>query len=93
MHEYFKSGIFNKDLDVSQKVDFCMLKKKCQNKFFQKKAQTAIEYMLLLAVVVSVVLVGLKPYLRRVEGAGNIYFNRTVRGIMGPPSPNLTWIE
>lgn len=66
-----------------------MLKKKNENKLDHKKAQTAVEYMLLLAVVVSVVLVGLKPYIRRVEGAGNVYFNRTVRGIVGPPPPNL----
>jgi len=48
-----------------------------------KKAQTAIEYMLLLAVVVGIVLVGFKTYLPRTQNSADLYFNRVIVGIIG----------
>ena len=52
----------------------------------EKKAQTAIEYLLLLMTVVTIVLVGFRTYLPRVRDASNVYYNRVVPGIMGTPS-------
>ena len=54
---------------------------------FSVKAQTAIEYLLLLAVVVIIVLIGLKVYLPRTEFASEIYFNRVGVGIVGKGHP------
>ncbi len=52
-----------------------------------QKAQMAIEYMLLLMVVVSIVLIGFPKYLPQTRNAANTYFNRMVVGIMGKPNP------
>ena len=52
-----------------------------------KNAQTAVEYLLLLAVVVSIVLVGLRTYLPRVYVASNEYFDKASKGIAGKPHP------
>lgn len=49
------------------------------------KAQTAVEYLLLLTTVVAIVLVGLKTYLPVIYEASNIYYNRVVPGIIGQP--------
>jgi len=58
-----------------------------KKKLIQKKAQTAIEYMLLLGVIVAIVLIGFKTYLPRTQDAANIYFNRVSVGILGEPNP------
>ena len=50
-----------------------------------KKAQTAVEYILLLTTVVAIVLIGFRAYLPEVNEASNIYFNRVVPGIVGEP--------
>ncbi|MBZ0167583.1 MAG: hypothetical protein K8I00_12325 [Candidatus Omnitrophica bacterium] len=39
-----------------------------------QKAQTAIEYLLLLATVVAIVLLALPSYIPRVSNAANVYF-------------------
>jgi len=52
----------------------------------QKKAQTAIEYLLLLTAVVAIVLIGFKQYLPRIQQTSNVYFNRVAVGIYGEPS-------
>ncbi len=49
--------------------------------------QTAIEYMLLLGVVVAAVLIGLRVSLPRTRVSAERYFNRTVIGILGAPNP------
>lgn len=49
----------------------------------QNKGQTAIEYMLLLAVTVGIILVALPNYLPRVGNAANIYFNKATAAILG----------
>jgi Flp pilus assembly pilin Flp len=51
------------------------------------QGQTAIEYMLLLAIVVAIVLIGFKKSLPRVHNAANLYFDRVAVGIMGDPPP------
>ena len=51
----------------------------------QKKAQTVIEYMLLLTTVVALVLIGLRAYFPTIREAANIYYNRVVPGILGDP--------
>ncbi|MCA9407380.1 MAG: hypothetical protein H6755_01960 [Candidatus Omnitrophica bacterium] len=55
----------------------------CQNKKKSKSAQSAIEYLLLLAVVVSIVLVGFNKYLPRTYNAAQVYFNRASVGVLG----------
>ena len=51
----------------------------------EKKAQTAIEYMLLLATVVAIVLLGFNKYFPLFHKASDIYFNRAGDGIYGKP--------
>jgi hypothetical protein len=51
----------------------------------KKSAQTAVEYMLLLAAVVAIVLIGFKYYLPEFTQTSNMYFNRVAEGIMGEP--------
>lgn len=51
-----------------------------------KKAQTAVEYMLLLAAVVSIVLIGFKSYLPSFQLTSNYYFNQVGTGVLGMPS-------
>ena len=51
----------------------------------ERKAQTAIEYMLLLAVVVTIVLVGFRTWLPQTHDAANVYFDRVSVGILGKP--------
>jgi len=52
-----------------------------------KKAQTAIEYMLLLAAVVAIVLVGFKNYLPSLQTTSDYYFNQVGIGVLGEPPP------
>jgi len=47
------------------------------------KAQTAIEYMLLLAVVVAIVLIGFRNWLPMTHAGANLYFNNVSQGILG----------
>ena len=63
-----------------------MLKMRNFSIFKKKKAQTAIEYILLLATVMAIVLIGLKTYLPTVMQASNVYYNRVAVGILGEPS-------
>ncbi|HBG61615.1 MAG TPA: hypothetical protein DDX37_07290, partial [Candidatus Omnitrophica bacterium] len=49
--------------------------------------QTATEYMLILAGVAAVTLIGFKTYLPRVTDLSGTYFNRTASGIVGKPNP------
>jgi len=50
------------------------------------KAQTAVEYMLLLAAVVSIVLIGFKTYLPSFQLTSNYYFNQVGIGVLGEPN-------
>jgi len=50
-----------------------------------KKAQTAVEYMLLLGAVVAIVLVGFKSYLPTFQLTSNYYFNQVGIGVLGDP--------
>ena len=52
-----------------------------------RKGQTAIEYMLLLGVVVALVLIAFRTSLPRMRVSANTYFNRAVIGILGKPNP------
>jgi len=52
-----------------------------------RKGQTAIEYMLLLGVVVALVLIAFRVSLPRMRVSANTYFNRAVIGILGKPNP------
>ena len=52
-----------------------------------KKAQTAIEYLLLLSIVAIVVFTGFRTVLSRSQKASGDYFNKAREGIVGPP-PN-----
>lgn len=51
-----------------------------------RKAQTAVEYMLLLGAVVSIVLIGFKVYLPSLQETSNYYFNQVGIGVLGEPS-------
>jgi len=59
-----------------------MLRKESRKE--RKDGQTAVEYMLLLAVVVAIVLMAFRTYLPRIYSSSGIYFNRVVVGIIGP---------
>ena len=50
------------------------------------KAQAAIEYMLLLAAVVSIVLVGFKNFLPSFQLTSNYYFNQVGIGVLDEPN-------
>lgn len=54
---------------------------------YGSQGQTAIEYMILLGVVVALVLIAFKTQLPRMEASANIYFNRAMLGIIGDPNP------
>ena len=56
------------------------------------QGQSAVEYMMLLAIVVVVVLVGFKSFMPRVGRAANTYFNTVSNGIMGKPV-NASFID
>ena len=57
----------------------------CMPKAKNDRGQSAIEYLMLLAAVVAIILVGFKDYLPRFYQASNIYFNRVGVGIYGDP--------
>jgi len=57
-----------------------MIRKSCD------KGQSAIEYLILLATVVAIVLVGFRNYMPRFREASNTYFNRAGSAIYGDAS-------
>lgn len=63
-----------------------MMKKKDIRRH-RENAQTAIEYMLLLGVVVAIVLIAMKVQLPQVKRYANEFFNRTGAGIVDRPNP------
>ncbi len=52
-------------------------------------AQTAIEYLLLFAIVATVVLIAFQNVLPRGYKAAGNYYNAVALGIMGPPPPDF----
>ncbi|MFA5059398.1 MAG: hypothetical protein WC676_02080 [Candidatus Omnitrophota bacterium] len=52
-----------------------------------QKAQTAIEYLLIFALVAVIVFVGFKTILPRTQQSANVFFNKVTDGIMGEPPP------
>ncbi len=51
--------------------------------------QHALEYVLLLAMVVAIVLFGFKKYVPQTRDASELYYNRVAVGILGePPDAN-----
>jgi len=62
------------------------------NRIRQKRrgGQTAIEYLLLLGVVVAIVMVGFRTFLPRTYDTSEKYFNKVLCGMMDePPSSNF----
>ena len=57
-----------------------------------RKGQTAIEYLLLLGIVVAVVLVGFRTFVPRTYSISEKYFNVVSCSIMGTP-PNGTFLD
>jgi Flp pilus assembly pilin Flp len=55
----------------------------------KKRGQSAIEYMVLLAVVAAVVLIGLRTWLGTINETSGNYFNEVSEGIMDAPPPDL----
>lgn len=51
--------------------------------------QTAFEYLLLLAIVLSIVLIGFNKYLPKTHSAANVFFDKTYNGIVGSPPGTL----
>ena len=51
----------------------------------RRKGQTAIEYMLLLTAVVSVVLIGFKYLFPKTTVSTELFYNRAATAIMGNP--------
>ncbi|MDP8212819.1 MAG: hypothetical protein P9X22_05970 [Candidatus Zapsychrus exili] len=64
--------------------------KKISIKCRENKAQAAVTYLILLAVVLAITLVGLNTYVNRTRSASNVYFDKTAEGIMGKPHPDAT---
>ncbi len=58
-----------------------------QVKRSSQKAQAAVEYMLLLAVVVSIVIVGFKKFMPRAYNSSETYYNNVSDGILGGINP------
>ena len=56
-------------------------------KILNPNGQAMVEYILLLAAVVAIVLVGFKTYLPRTYNASSVYFNKTQGAILGEPNP------
>ncbi len=50
------------------------------------RGQSAVEYLLLLGVVVAIVLVGFQKYVPKTYNAANTYFNAVSNNIMGAPN-------
>jgi len=59
---------------------------KKNNLLKSNKAQTAVEYILLLTMVVALVLVGFKKYLPHFYKSSNYYYNVVGTGILGAPN-------
>lgn len=53
------------------------------SKMYCRKAQTAVEYMLLLATVVVVVFVGFQSFFPKAQESTNALFDKQAYGIMG----------
>lgn len=56
-------------------------------KFSSRKAQAAVEYMLLLAMAVVVVILGFKTFFPKAQEATNRFYEKAAIGIMGKPPP------
>lgn len=52
----------------------------------------AIEYMLLLSIVVLVSVVGFRTYMTQIHQTSNVFFDKVANGVMGP-APNATFID
>lgn len=52
----------------------------------KKNAQTAVEYVLLLSIVVIIVLIGFRTFVPRAYKASGVYYNRAGYGILGEPN-------
>lgn len=48
------------------------------------QGQSGIEYLLILAVVVALVMISFKTMLPKVFTSSNVYFNEAAKGVMGP---------
>ncbi len=58
---------------------------KNQVNLISRKSQTAVEYLLLLAAMVVIVLIGMQVFLPRAHDSSELYFNRVSLGIVGNP--------
>jgi len=56
-------------------------------RIFLKQGQTAVEYMLLLAIVVAIVLIAFKTLLPKSKDSSGLFFNKAAEGIMGQANP------
>ena len=57
-----------------------------------RRAQTAVEYLLLLGVTTAIALVGFKVFLPKVTKSSEGYYNKAANVILGPP-PDLAILE
>jgi len=64
-----------------------------QNKPSRAKAQTSVEYMLLFAAVMIVVIYGFDTYFPYIRETANIYYNGVIMGVVGAEPPNFCWEE
>lgn len=58
-----------------------------------KRAQSAIEYMLLFATVMVVVMYSFDSYFPFVRESSNLYYNRVVMGIVGKEPPDFCHVS
>jgi len=62
--------------------------KKHHNIKITQKAQSIIEYLLLLGVIVAITLIGFKKYFPRIQKAKNVYFNKIGHDLVGKEPPS-----
>ncbi len=76
-----------------------MLKRKKQKAFMPSKlgpnerAQSAVEYMLLFATVMVVVMYGFDTFFPFIRESSNQYYNGVVMGVTGKEPPNFCTME
>ena len=72
-------------LDISTE-ERTMLFRKLKSR--ANNGQAALEYMLLMAVVVAIIILALVNQLERLDGSTSFFYNQAATGILGEPPPD-----
>ncbi len=66
---------------------------KNQNRYVNKRAQSAVEYMLLFATVMVVVMYSFDSFLPFIRDSSNLYYNGVIIGITGKAAPDFCHVN